>query len=58
MESVEVEHTGIASLAGQAHQNVLAQRASLVVRGLEDGCAAHGRLGSGDDGEVLASDAE
>lgn len=37
---------------------MLAQWASLVVRGLEDGCAAHGRLGSGDDGEVLASDAE
>ena len=58
MERMELVHTGVASLASQAHQDVLAQRAGLVVRGLEDSCAAHGRLGSGDDGEVLASDAE
>jgi hypothetical protein len=54
----EGRHTGVASLASQAHEDVLAQGAGLVVRGLEDGCAAHGRLGSGDDGKVLASDAE
>jgi len=37
---------------------VLVEGPGLVFGGLEDGCAAHGCFGGGDEGEVFACDAE
>ena len=48
----------VASLAAVGHQGRLVKGARLVVAGLEDGGASHGRFGGGDDAEVLACDAE
>jgi hypothetical protein len=49
----KANHTCIASLAGICHQRMLVERSRLVIRGLEDGWAAHGGFGGGDDGEVF-----
>ncbi len=37
---------------------MLVEGPGLVFGGLEDGCAAHGCFGGGDEGEVFACDAE
>ena len=57
-EGRRVRCTGVSCLTRVGHQIVLVQTAGFVVGGLEDGDAAHGRFGRGDDGEVFARDAE
>ena len=51
-------HTGVSSLSGECHQRVLVQASGLVVGGLQDRSSSHRSLGGGDQGEVLAGDAQ
>ena len=48
--------TCVTSFARVCHQGVLVQLPRLVIRGFKDRGAAHRRLGSCDNGEVLAGD--
>jgi hypothetical protein len=52
------ECTCVSSFSREGHQGVLIQGARLVVGGFENGCSSHCGLGGGDEGEVLASDAQ
>jgi hypothetical protein len=50
--------TSVAGLARVRHQRLGVQRPRLVVLRLEDGDAAHGRVGRSNQRKVLSSDAE
>lgn len=50
--------TCIPGFAAESHEVVLVQISGLVICSFEDGCAAHGGFGGGDDGEVAACYAE
>lgn len=53
---IEEGSTSVSGFSAKGHQGVFVQLAGLVVGRLEDGCAAHGSFGCGDDGKVLARD--
>lgn len=46
--------TSVSSFPSIRHDRVIAELSGLVVGGFEDGHAAHGGFGGGDDREVLA----